>query len=216
MAAGIRHGQRDAVKHFLRRLHIEQRVLSLLYFAAARVDIDAILGVDQVAFVLEQPVDAVVRPALLARRQSENHVAVGYNFLGFEAQQRRDEHRRAALLVLRASTIEVAVLLRKHERIVGPIRALRLDDVEMRQQQHRLVCARSSIAHDQIAILDRRTYDLDVRGGEPRVAESIRELLSGSRRIAARGGGVRLDQLAQDRVAELVKRRRRLLLRGDV
>ena len=79
--------------------------------------------------------------ALFAGRERENQVAVGNALLVFQTQQRRDERRRAALHVLRAAAVEVSVVLGQHERIVRPVFALRLDDVEMREQQAS-ACAR--------------------------------------------------------------------------
>ena len=52
-------------------------MLALVDLAAARVDVDHILGVDQTTLVLDQPIDAVVRSAFFAGRESENQVAIG-------------------------------------------------------------------------------------------------------------------------------------------
>ena len=61
--------------------------------------------------------------------------------------------RRAALLILRAAAVEVAVGFRETKRIVRPVVALRLDDVEMGEQQNRFVRTAATIADDEIAIL---------------------------------------------------------------
>src|ERR1043166_2436996 len=114
-------------------------------------------------------------------------------------------------VVLRPASVEVAVAVGELERIVCPIFALRLDDVEMREQQNRFARAAPAIAHDKIHVLRCRPHDLDAGFGKSSVTKPRRQLAGGDRRIPARSGSVRLDQLTKNRVAELMKRDGRLL-----
>ena len=47
VAARILHRERHRMKDLLGGLNVEQRVLAVLDLAAARVDVDRVLGVDQ-------------------------------------------------------------------------------------------------------------------------------------------------------------------------
>lgn len=84
----------------------------------------------------------------------------------------------------------------------------------MREQKNRLRFAGTAIANDDVAILRCWPNDLDVGGWKPGVFEPFAELLRCDRRISARRCGVRLDQFAENGVAELVKCFGRLLLRA--
>src|SRR5262249_55315937 len=63
----------------------------------------------------------------------------------------------------------------------------------------------AAIAHHEIAVLRRRADDLIVLGGKSGVLEAHLQLLRGNRRVADGRRGIRLDQLAQNRVAELME-----------
>ena len=71
----------------------------------------------------------------------------------------------------------------------------------------------AAVSDDQIAVLRRRSDDLVVFRREAGVLEAHLELLGGDGRVADGRRGVRLDQLAEDRVAELVVVGARRLLR---
>ena len=98
--------------------------------------VQAELGVDQLALVLQQPLDAVVRPAaFLVRRERDDDVAIGLEAFALVANQVRDPDRRLRLVVAGAAAVEVAVLLGERERIHAPVFALRFHDVGVREQQ---------------------------------------------------------------------------------
>ena len=64
--------------------------------------VEAQLGVDQVALVLEQPLDAVVRSAaLFVGRERDDDVAIGLEPFALVANEVRDPDRRLRLVVAR-------------------------------------------------------------------------------------------------------------------
>ena len=79
--------------------------------------VQAELGVDELAVILDQPLDAVVVAALLIGGQRENDVALGHEVLLLHAQQVGDEDRGHRLVVGGAAAVEVAVLFDELERI---------------------------------------------------------------------------------------------------
>ena len=107
----------------------------------------------------------------------------------------------------RAAPVEIAVLLDQLERIDRPVLALRLDDVEMREQQDRLARAAAAQARDEIALARRGREDMHVgrRRSRPRAAAppSPRPPCSVSPVAVTR---VDLDQLLVDVARELLLR----------
>ena len=72
--------------------------------------VQAELGVDQVALVLEQPLDAVVRAtALFVGRERDDDVAIGLEAFALVANQVGDPDRRLRFVVADAAAVEVAV-----------------------------------------------------------------------------------------------------------
>ena len=88
-------------------------------------------------------------PAVSARMMSPG----GTTPSCFMRKQRRHPTGVAVLHVERAAPVEVAVPLRQLERIELPIRALRLDDVDVADEQDRLPRAMPAIPHDEILVL---------------------------------------------------------------
>jgi hypothetical protein len=155
------------------------------------------LGVDEIAAILQQPVDAVGRAALLVRSQRQDDVAVRTIALGAIAQQRRHHDGDAVLHVLRAAAVEVAVLLQEHERIDRPVLAQRFDDVEMTDQQHRTLATRALEARDEVLLAPAGTDHLHIFSREAAIAQPLRHGFSGRSRAQARLGGLDLDELLE-------------------
>ena len=87
-------------------------------------------------------------------------------FLRAVANQRVDPDGRLGLVVDAAARVEVAVLLDQLERIAGPVLALGLDHVDVREQQDRLeLRIATGIDGDQAALLGmiRRGEELQLR-----------------------------------------------------
>ena len=207
--AGIVHLELERHVHFFARLHRSHQALAVQDHRIAGVHVEHVRRIDQIAMMAEQPFDAVViAAAFFARRQREDQVAVGAISLLLESQERGDQNGRPILDVLRAAAVEVAVLLHEGERIHRPVFALRLDDVEMREQEDRLFPTRPAKPRDKIAVL--RTFetdDLHVRRWKPRIAESLGHRVGGDGGAAARASGVDVDELLEDVARALIVRR---------
>ena len=87
--------------------------------------------------LLEEPGHAVVPAALFVGGQRHDEIAVGHEALLPVADQVGHEGRGHGLVVGGAPAVEVAVLLEQLEGIDGPVLAVGLDDVEVREQQQR-------------------------------------------------------------------------------
>jgi hypothetical protein len=200
VAAGIGHLEAEVLKDLFARLHFVGQVLPLAHVAAAAF-VDRVLGVDQIAMVLDQPVDAVEVAAFLVGGERENQIAIGRVAFLPEPNQVGDELRRHRLVVAGAAAVEEAVPLQEDERIERPVLALRFDDVEVGEQEQRLArpCTWSpgsrTPAQDEIALPRIRSEHLHVGGWEAGGLEPRRHRLGGLRVVADRIGGVDLDQL---------------------
>src|SRR5947209_190560 len=214
----VLHLQREVARHLLGGLHaVEEGTPATLAPAAALVDAE--LGVQEVAVVRDEPGRAVEVAALLVRRQRDDDVAVWAEALLLVAYEVGDEDRGHRLVVNRAAPVEVAVALRELERIeVGrPVLPLRLDHVEVRQQEDGPTRARAAQPRDDVAFARVAGMDehLHVLGGEARRAQTRRHLLRGLGRVAHGVGRVRLDQFLVDVEEKLLIRLQGNGLRAD-
>ncbi len=165
--------------------------------AAARIGINGELGVDQVAVVLDEPLDAVVLAALFVGRQRENQIALRLIALLLQAQKGRHQRGVAILHVLCAASVEVAVLFAENERVERPVGRLRFDHIEMPDEQNRPSGARSVIAHHQQALARRRNQHLYVVRRETGIAKPRRHRFGCLGVVAHRIRCVDLDQLPE-------------------
>src|SRR5579862_3950861 len=180
--------------------------LAVLRVDAAAVGIEDVFGVDQIAMIAEQPVDAIGIAALFVGGKRDDDVAIrAIVFLG-EANQRGDVDRVAVLHVLRAAAVGVAVFFDELEGIGGPIEAWGFDDVEMADHQDRAVGSGAAKARDHIFATDAWAEDLDVARGNSGVAEALGHGFAGGGRAADGIGGVDFDELAEDVASELTRR----------
>ena len=131
-----------------------------------------------------------VRASLIVRK--------GRIFLGAVSNQRVDPYGGFGLVVDAATRIKVAVLLDQLERIARPVLALRLDDIDMREQQNRLeLRIATGVEGDQPAFLRmiRRREHLNFCICEAGRFEVRGHAFRGERATARRQGGVGLDEL---------------------
>ena len=122
---------------------------------------------------LQQVVHAVhAVGSLLAAGERHDEVALRLEAaLLFQTQHEIEKHGGHRLVVGGAAAIEEAVFLDELERIALPIGALRIHDVDVREQQHAfLLCAGRADARDDVAVVRFAfgNHDLHVVGRESR------------------------------------------------
>jgi len=182
-------------------LHGVEQLLAVA-LAAAAAFVQTELGFDQIAMLVSQPRHAVVVAALLVRGEREHDVALGFEPFLFVADEIGDEDRGHRLVVGRAASVVEPVALDQLERVeLGrPVFLVRLDDVEMRDQQQRLLLASAAQARHEIALLRvaGMHQHLHVLLREPRGDQSCRHRSRRLRVVADGIGRVDLDQLLVD------------------
>src|SRR5207245_5323608 len=135
--------------------------------------------------------------------------------LARELRQDGHEGRGHRLVVDRAARGEKAVALLQDEGVGLPIRAQRLDHVQVSEQEQGLLAAVAPEASDQVALPGERLEDLHVGLGKPRLPEMPGHALRGERGVAGRMRGIRFNQLLVDGVKALLLRAERLGCRGE-
>ncbi len=176
--------------------------------------VDRQLGVDQRPMLLEEPDHAVVPATFFVRRQRHDEIAVGHEALPPVADQIRHERRGHCLVVGGAAAVEVAVPLEQLEGIDRPVFPIRLDDVEMSQQQQRPPGPGAAQARHHVALARSRHQHLDVGGREPGGEQPASHRLRRLGVVADGVGRVDLDQLLIDLAQELLVRLERGRLRA--
>ena len=225
VAAGVPGLEPEAHAHLLGGLHPQQHGPPLARHLGSAALVQRELRLDQGAIVLQEPAHPVPRRAraeLLVRGQGQDQVAIRHVAFLLVADQVGHEDRGHGLVVHRAARVEVAVFLDQLEGIALPVLALRLDHVEVGQQEQRLLRAAALEPRHQVALLRRAGRDDDphVGLGEAAGPEPGRHRARGRGGVADRIGGVDLDQLLVDLAQEgLVGRggtgRRKLRLGRD-
>ncbi len=177
---------------------VAYRLAALEADAAAFVQCE--FGVDQIAVVVEEPLDAepVSVEDFLIGLEREDDVAIGLVAFLLVADHVRDEGRRHEFVVARAAPVVIAVLLDELEGIGRPVLRLRLDDVDMGKEQERLVRAGAVQAGDEVALARRGLEHLHVGIGKARGAQPRRHGVGRPAGVAGRGDRVDLDQLLVD------------------
>ena len=198
----LRTSRRRSRYPLLGSLNIVRDTLAVHHLAFAAF-IEAEFGIDQFAMILEQPVDAVVRPAaFFVGGERHDDVAIGFVALALVANQIGNPDGRLRFVVCGAAAVVVAVLFGERERIQAPVFALGFDDIGVRQQQNRFELAGSVIAHNQIGLGGDRAADEDVgirKSGRAQVSrDGFRHGRSGPGRIT----GLDFDDLTIDIVRE--------------
>ena len=155
-------------------VHHQGKRLTIVQLDFSAIMIEYELRVDQIAMVLQQPVHSIRLAAFLISSQGQNDVAIRNEALLFHANQRRDHDGVATFHVLGAAAIKVAVLLDKLEWVRSPVLAPGFDHVEMSNQQHRLVLARTVQARNYVFLAIIRAKNMDIAVGKSRISEPLR------------------------------------------
>src|SRR6185295_7859268 len=87
VAAGVEGFQLKVDVNLFAGLDGGAQALVAAFLELATVEVDAVLGVDQVAVILQQPVDAIVVAALFVGGEGENQVAIGSEIFFFQAHE---------------------------------------------------------------------------------------------------------------------------------
>ena len=130
--------------------------------------------------------------------ECDNDVAVRAIALFLVADEVGDPCGRHVFVVARAARVKVAVFLDELERIGGPVRALRLDHVDVGDEEDRLPLAGAAQPGDQIPALRCRFEGLNIGCREARRRESRGHRLRSLVGVPDGGGGVDLEKLAID------------------
>src|SRR6266699_1558665 len=148
----------------------------MLFFEFACVQIDAIFGVNPVAMLVQQPVNAVERATFLIGGQRKNQVAV---------RQR-------------------AVFLDEFEGIGGPVLAVRFDDVKVPDEQDGLAISGSAQTNDEILLPLVGTGDMDVLLSETGFEQTASQRFGGGRHIADGVRRIDLNELLENVACQLL------------
>ena len=105
VAACVGDFQLETEEDFLGGLHLHEPELAVLDVAATAVGIHAEFGVDQIAMVFHQPVDAVRVAAFFVGGQRQDHVARGFEAFALQAKKSGDQNGVVAFHILRAASV---------------------------------------------------------------------------------------------------------------
>src|SRR6188474_3309550 len=155
VSPNVRSLQREVLVDLLARLNSELDRTVVFIQQAARALVERELRAKELGAVLEQPDDAVVNPrGLLTAGEGEGDGPERTETFLAVANQAVGEDRGHRLVVARATRVEKAVLLDQLERVAFPVRALRLDDVDVREQKNRVQPRFAALeSRDQVAVL---------------------------------------------------------------
>ena len=173
----------------------------MVQFHAARIGIDDECRVDQIAVLLHKPVRAVELAPFLVGGQGQDEVALRLVALPMQAQESRHQRGIGLLHVLRAATIEVAVLFNELKRIGMPIGAQGLHHIDVAEKEYGLLSRRtgSAVADNEIHLARIRPDQMHVVCRESCIKKALLHGLRGGRHVAlGRVGGVDFDELLED------------------
>ncbi len=176
---------------FLANLEIVGNLLAASGFAPAAF-VESELGSNELAVILEEPADAVVRSAtLFIRGESHDDVTIGLEALLFELDQVGDPDSRLSLVVAGAAAVKEAIALDELKGVHAPVFALGFDDINVGEKQNRVEGSRAVITNDEIRLLGIRAPNEDIGFGEARGAQTSRSRLGNG--SGGAGGETGLD-----------------------
>src|SRR3984957_95592 len=106
---------------FFAGFNSQQQFLAVFALKISGVGIQDVFGVDQIAMVAQQPVDAVVVSAFLVGGKRQDQVAIRFIAFFLEAQHHGHQYRVAVFHVGGAAAVEIAIFFQKPEGIDGPV-----------------------------------------------------------------------------------------------
>ncbi len=186
----------------LRSLHVRHHRPPVVQFYPARVGIDHVSRVHQLAMLPHQPLRPVELATLFIRRERQNQVALRLVPLPVQPQKRLHQRGVGVLHVLRPPAVVVAILLDKLEWIGRPIGAQSLHDIHVAQKQHRLLGWGSTRAeaYHQILLARIRPQQMHIGSRKSSVEKSLLHGRGRRRHVAQRRiRRVDLNQLLEDR-----------------
>src|SRR2546430_884718 len=154
--------------------------------------------------LFEQPVHTVRRAALLIGGQRENQIAVRQISFPFQADEIGNQDGIAFLHVFCAAAVEVAVFLDEFERIGGPVRSERFDDIKVPDEKDGLTFSGPTKTRDEIFLPFVRPGDLDIAFGEASVAQTFGHRFGGGCHVANGVGGIDLNELLENVMRQLL------------
>ena len=184
--------------HFFTRLQTGKHAFSSQLFEFAAVEIDAVLRVDPVSMLFQEPVDAIEISAFLIGGQSQDQVAVRLVAFAFQAKKTHHQDRVALLHVAGPASVEVAILLDKLEWVGGPVFAPRFHDVQVPDEKHRRAPPHAVQTDNQVFLAGVWSRNDYVRLWKTRSAKTLRHGLRSSSHIADRVRGVDFNQLLKN------------------
>ena len=122
--------------------------------------VERVFGVDPIAMIFDEPVDAAVgAAAFFVGGEGDDDVAIGLEAFLFVLNQVGDPDGGLGFVVAGAAAVEVAVFFGEHEGIDGPVFALGFDDVGVGEEEERLLLAGAVVADDEVAFFVDRAAD---------------------------------------------------------
>ncbi len=168
-----------------------------LSFEFAAVEVDAVCGVDPVAVLLDQPVDAIVASAFFVRGEGQNQIAIRYQVFLFQANEIGHQDGVSGFHVIGTAPVEITLFFDELEGIGGPVFSAGFDDIEMADEENWLALSGAVDASNQIFLAVDRSRDKHVVAGEACIMETDSHCFSGGCNVADRVGGVDFDELLE-------------------
>src|SRR5262249_18113064 len=212
--AGILHLDAEIGESLLAYLETVHQFVAVAHFAPPAF-VQTVLGLDERAVILEQPVHAVVgAPAFLVGGERDDQVARGLPRFALIANQIGEPDGGLRLVVARAAAVEESALLVELEGIHGPVGAAGLYPRQGGGRQERTPGARAAVADDHIHLVWGGAQDLDVP--EAFGLHPLGDPFDGGGGFAGRVAGVEFNELFEDFAGEaLVFGRRQVFGRAD-
>ncbi len=183
--------------------------LTLLRIQPTRIRIQHKPCIHQLPMVLHQPIHPIRLATLLVRGKRQNDIAIRHKPLPLQPDKCRHRSRIRLLHILRPPPVEVPFLLRKHKGIRRPILPLRLHNIEMPDDQHRLLRAPgpAAIPRHHIAFALIRPQHHNVLRRKPRIQQPLPHRLRRNCRTPHRIRRIDLNQLLEDFMRQLPRSR---------
>src|SRR5712691_7346421 len=158
--------------NFFGGLNPREEALAFVSFEFTAIQIDAVFRVDPVAMLLKQPIHAVgCAPFFVGGKRDDQMLVRKKTFL-FEPDEIGDEDGIAFFHVIGSAAVEITILLDELERIGGPVLTMRLDHIEVADEQDGLAISHTAETRDEILFPLVRAGHPDVAFRKPRVTQA--------------------------------------------